>query len=193
MTIEERHARVNELIRESQSKQSFEGDGDRAREIAKLLGISVTRARRVLNVGIEQEATQYEKDNPQKKSKCRNYHDRLYDKAMSLAVDADDMDVVEHYCQGHIDRLKTFIDARTRPTAKWDVGLAKGGPVDGWYIVRHYGDDDVVWELLRGEDWIERDDWSIYAPPSAKHAINQLANRWNRTLSPGATESLISS
>ena len=39
-------------------------------------------------------------------------HDRLYDAAMRLAADVDDMDCVEHYCQGHIDRLRDFIDAR---------------------------------------------------------------------------------
>jgi len=29
-----------------------------------------------------------------------------------LAVDIDDMDVLEHYCQNNIERLKTFIHAR---------------------------------------------------------------------------------
>jgi len=42
--------------------------------------------------------------------------DRLYAEAMSLAVDTDDMDVVEHHCQGHADRLRTFIESR-RATA----------------------------------------------------------------------------
>jgi hypothetical protein len=37
---------------------------------------------------------------------------RLYDEAMAVAVDADDMDVVEHHCQGHADRLREFIAAR---------------------------------------------------------------------------------
>ena len=40
-------------------------------------------------------------------------HDRLYGEAMQLAADEDDMDVVEHYCQGSVTRLREFISART--------------------------------------------------------------------------------
>ena len=37
----------------------------------------------------------------------------LYGQAMALAADYDDMDVVEHYCQGNIARLREFIAARS--------------------------------------------------------------------------------
>lgn len=49
-------------------------------------------------------------------ARAEAYHDHLYAQAMSLAADVDDMDVVEHYCQGNIDRLKGFIAARQGAT-----------------------------------------------------------------------------
>jgi len=38
--------------------------------------------------------------------------DKLYGEAMALAADVDDMDVVEHYCQGNVKRLREFIASR---------------------------------------------------------------------------------
>ena len=92
--------------------------GDEARILAQQLGISVTRARRALMIGVEEEQRQYdnihkpEENKIKKSAKAVAYHDRLYAQALALASDEDDIDVVEHYCQGHIDRLKTFIEAR---------------------------------------------------------------------------------
>lgn len=52
------------------------------------------------------------KEQTSRRRRAEHYHDKLYARAMELAADVDDIDVVEHYCQGHIDRLKRFIDAR---------------------------------------------------------------------------------
>jgi hypothetical protein len=67
----------------------------------------------------DQRAAEQRRDREQQAQKAeaarrsaRDEHDRLYDAAMRLAADVDDMDCVEHYCQGHTTRLCDFIDAR---------------------------------------------------------------------------------
>lgn len=62
----------------------------------------------------ENEKRRADEDRIKRRRRAEYYHDKLYDRAMQLAVDEDDMDVVEHYCQGHIDRLKEFIAAREK-------------------------------------------------------------------------------
>lgn len=107
----------------------MEATGQQARELAAKLGISVTRARRAfmlapsiedIATGVRKEQEQYdvihkpEQERAKRRARAQNYHDKLYQRAMELAADVDDMDCVEHHCQGHIDRLKEFIAARKK-------------------------------------------------------------------------------
>lgn len=107
----------------------MEATREQVREVANRTGLSMTRAERAcrlapnyeqIQIGIDEEQRLYDAthkpiiERQKRRDRAQNYHDKLYARAMELATDVDDMDVVEHYCQGHIDRLKEFIAAREK-------------------------------------------------------------------------------
>ena len=61
----------------------------------------------------KQQGRQQRAEAARRDTERRALADELYARAMSLAAgDVDDMDCVEHYCQGNVQRLREFIAAR---------------------------------------------------------------------------------
>ena len=87
--------------------------GDLVRRLAVELGLSVTRTRYALQLGVAVEQHDYEMRHPQT---AESEHDRLYREACTLVANTEDKELIEHVCQEptaeSVDFLREFIDNR---------------------------------------------------------------------------------